>query len=128
MAIRNGRPDPAIYERAAEIIETYGLHKGDFCEKTTGRVCALGAIYAAIGERKRIKNVFDRYGNPNYDALGRLSIPDEVLARTGFSKTYDGERMTDVEFIPDWNDKPSRRKGQVAAKLREMAEVERSLR
>lgn len=84
--------------KAADYMDEHGLAKHNFCTET-GEVCALGAIAAVV------------IGDP----AGGWELADQAFAL--FSKTgAPGE-------LAVWNDRKSRTKAQVVAKLREMAEL-----
>lgn len=112
----------SILDRAADVIEERGLNKGwyfsDFSQddqnlsaweqaaETKGRCCTLGAIYVAVHETVE---------GPSFSEVDRAAsfFADSLPTTPG----HWG--------IPDWNDAPSRRKGQVVNALRRAAEMAR---
>jgi hypothetical protein len=105
-----------ILDRAADIIERNGLHKGSFCDDGPGAkakipqgwaCCSYGAInIAANGER------------PWQASDGGEAAYRALVKHLGIS---DGHNDT----VADWSDHPDRTVAEVIAALRGAAQVER---
>lgn len=96
-----------ILNKAADIVEQRGHSKGVYSD-STGRVCAVGAINAAILGTTKIEHLPIWYSGLDTHAgrvLHSLVCADEYWS------------------ITDWNDAPERTKEEVVAALRQAAEA-----
>lgn len=107
----------AILDRAADVIERNGLHKGSFCAMgpdlpkllSNRACCARGAInFAANGE------------NPQQTSDAGELAHDALCRHLGISGNVD-------QSVADWNDAPDRTAEQVIAALRGAARAEREV-
>lgn len=103
-----------ILNKAADVIEERGWHKGDFVSSVgfdgSGCVCVLGAINVAVGEVPyAVFEIGDR--DERTDAARVLAEYLGLVLRDG-----------DVTEVGDrWNDAEGRTKDEVVAALREAA-------
>lgn len=95
----------ALYRLAAENIRAHGLAKNTFMDRTTGAMCAVGAMSASVGDTGFGVICYDR------QALHPLAV------------ALNSEIEEDWAFgaIASWNDAPQRHAEEVAAKLEEVA-------
>lgn len=96
-----------VIDAAADHIEKVGLTKGRYFEdhgsadsRLKSRCCTMGAIQIVTGYAQSP-------GDVSWDVVSSIG---EGLAE-----------LLSVDCIPDWNDKPSQRKGRVVAALRKAA-------
>ena len=107
-------PSPdRVLDLAADVVELRGLHKGDFQDRSLGRVCTAGAIRIAAG------------------GVPFESCPDASAAETAFADCLTAHGLArpghcPVEVIGIWNDAENRTAKEVTATLRAAAAEVRS--
>jgi hypothetical protein len=116
-------PSPAIYERAAEVIEQRGWHRGNYIPSSTANepavlascpVCVLGAINVATGYRPDA-DVDAVVGGENYEAALAFAV------HLGFEFALaDGVPVTGI-VGEQWNDEDAEDAEQVITELRDFA-------
>ena len=101
-----------ILNRAADIIETTGLAKGDYLNTETGCHCTVGALAHVINPA----DLFDTFMDSGTlgTLYGALSYLDDVLGLPG--DVTEGR-------ITDWNDAPGRTQAEVVDALRVAAKL-----
>lgn len=94
-----------VFRRAAEVIQTNGLYKGDFCDSTAAgertAVCTVGALRVVAG------------GHP----VAESALADEAvrfLSPRIYSNVVDEDP---IERIADWNDSADRTPTEVVETL-----------
>lgn len=97
-----------LLDRAAEILDEKGWHKGSLIDSETGAICGWGAVAAAV--REDVSDDSSPFGLP-YEPVPRCMFFDTV-------NTF--ERINGIT-LPRLNDRPWTTKHRVQRKLRATA-------
>ncbi len=91
-----------VFDKAAELVETRGLTKHSFIDTKSGRICAAHAINLAIA------NYINNFANYEYNFSDAIEYIYTKIDKIHFR----------YASIVQWNDAPSRRKGEVVTFFR----------